>query len=216
MLVLLAAPVTSPADPMVSFNQPEGDSSSNSVQVFGGLMSTRSLLSTLTYNLQYQDVRPAYDNYMAGVAYDHDFWRWGKVVKMGAEVGVADRFGHYAVCCDIKVYSSSMLNSGEVWGGLRLRYEGLVLFNVLRISPSAAIGLSAVTDSIGRERERELTQHGDARFLLFFGPELAFSLRKHENIELTIGVHHRSGANGAIGHLDEGYNANTFGLRFRF
>jgi hypothetical protein len=218
MLTLLFTPSFCLADPtpIVSLEQPPTTPSSNGLQVFGGLMSTRSLLSTLTFNLQRQDVHPAYDNYVDGLAYDHDFWRFGGVVGVGVEVGAADRFGHYAVCCDIKVYSSQLVNSGEVWAGPRLSYEGIVLFNQLWIGPSATMGLSAVTNSIGRERDRELTQHGDARLLFFFGPELAFSLRRHENIQLTLGVHHRSGANRLLGHLDEGYNANTFGLRFGF
>ena len=91
-----------------------------------------------------------------------------------------------------------------------------MLFDTLRIAPSVTLGVSATTNSIGRERERELTQNGDARFLFYFGPEVAFSLRKHDNIELTYGVHHRSGANRALGHIEEGYDANTLGLRYRF
>ncbi|HEY1426290.1 MAG TPA: hypothetical protein VGF50_06420 [Caulobacteraceae bacterium] len=76
--------------------------------------------------------------------------------------------------------------------------------------------VSRLRGSIGRERERALSQHGNAHFLFYFGPELAFSLTRRERIELTFGVHHRSGANRALGHIEEGYDANTLGLRYRF
>ena len=200
------------ADPL-DVARPEAAASQNAVTVFGGLMSTRSLGATISFDF---NKRPAYDNYIAGVAYDRDVWTVAKVLKLGLEVGVADRFGHYKICCDTRIWSSSLVHSGELWGGPRLRYEGLVLFDRLRIAPSVTLGFSAVTNSIGRERERELSQHGDARLLFFFGPELAFSLTRHENVELTFGVHHRSGANKALGGIEEGYDANTLGLRYRF
>lgn len=202
------------ADPSaIEFARPEAAASQNSVSAFGGLMSTRSLGATITFDF---NKHPAYDNYIAGLAYDRDVWTVAKVLKLGLEVGAADRFGHYKICCDTKVWSSHLVHSGELWGGARLRYEGLVLFDRLRIAPAVTLGLSATTNSIGRERERELSQHGNARLLFYFGPELAFSLTRHENIELTFGVHHRSGANRALGGIEEGYDANTLGLRYRF
>jgi len=179
-------------------------------------MSTTSLGSTLVFNVGQRITGPAYDNYIAGLAYDHDFWRFGGVFVIGTEVGVADIFGHYVVCCDIQVISPSIVQSGEAWGGLRLRYQGIVLFNELRLAPASTMGLSVVTNSIGRERDREITQHGDARLLMYFGPELALSLRQHERIELIVAVHHRSGGERWLGHLQEGYNANTLGMRLRF
>jgi hypothetical protein len=197
----------------IAFQQPETTASRDSATVFGGLMSTRSLGATILFDF---NKSPPYDNYIAGVAYDRDLWTLARVLKIGVEVGAADRFGHYVECCDTKIYSSSLVHSGEFWGGPRLRYEGLVLFDTLRIAPAVTLGFSATTNSIGRERERELTQNGNARFLFYFGPEVAFSLRKHANVELTCGVHHRSGANRALGHIEEGYDASTLGLRYRF
>lgn len=208
-----AASAADPQAPVVAFAQPEADASRDSVAAFGGLMSTRSLGATILFDF---NKSPAYDNYIAGLAYDHDFWTVAKVLKVGVEVGAADRFGHYVVCCDTKVYSSSLVHSGEFWGGARLRYEGLVFFDALRVAPSVTMGFSATTNSIGREFEREQSRHGNARLLFYFGPELAFSLTRHPNFELTYGVHHRSGANRALGHIEEGYDANTLGLRYRF
>jgi hypothetical protein len=201
---------------IVNLAEPDAINSIDSVGVFGGRLSTTSLGQTLEFNVGQHTVGPAYDNYIGGFAYDHDFWRYGGVLVFGTELGVADRFGHYVVCCDIQVISHNIVQSGEAWGALRLRYQGIVLFNELRLAPAAAVGFSVVTNSIGRERDREITQHGDATALFYFGPELALSLRKHERIELIVAVHHRSGSERWLGHLQEGYNANTLGLRYRY
>jgi hypothetical protein len=201
---------------MVNLAQPDSVNSSDALVVFGGRMSTTSLGSTFVFNVGQRITGPAYDNYIAGLAYDHDFWRFRDLLVVGAEVGVANRFGHYVVCCDILVVSPDIVQSWEAWGGLRLRYQGIVLFNELRVAPAATLGLSATTNSIGRERDREITQGGNARLLFYFGPEVALSLRGHERIELVVAVHHRSGGERWLGHLEEGYNANTLGLRFRF
>jgi hypothetical protein len=199
--------------PAIALNRPETAASRDSLSLFGGLMSTRSLGATLTFDF---NKRPAYDNDIVGLVYDRDVITIFHLFKLGAEVGLADRFGHYIICCDTQVRSHGLVHSGELWSGVRLRYTGVVFFGTLRVAPSVTLGLSATTNSIGRERERELTQSGNAHLLFYFGPELAFSLRGHDRLELTFGVHHRSGANRALGHVEEGYDANTLGLRYRF
>ena len=198
----------------------------NSIFVFGGFMSTVNFGSTLIF-----DTYPVftgsiagqkYDNFIVGAAYQRDFYSFGSGFVFAGEIGIADRFGHYAVCCDAigpgqTVITSGVLNSGELWFGPALRYESLVLFNTLRVIPGWTVGFSLTTNSIGKERQRELTTPGgDARFLGYLGPEVGFSWVSAPQWELVIALHHRSGANGTFGHLDEGYNANVAGLRYRF
>jgi hypothetical protein len=198
----------------------------NSLLVFGGAMSTVNFGSTLFF-----DTFPVftgsiggrkYDNFIAGGAYQRDWYSFGSGFVIAGEIGIADRFGHYAVCCDPSgpgqtVLTSGIVNSGELWFGPAIRYESLVLFDALRVIPGITAGLSATTNSIGKERQRELTTAGgDARFLGYLGPEIAFSWVTAPQWELVIAMHHRSGANGTLGHLMEGYNANVAGLRYRF
>src|SRR5665647_264982 len=71
----------------------------DSIFVFGGALSTTSLGSTLKFNLDHPADSIKYDNQIAGAAYDHDFYRLGFGFTLGAEVGIADRFGYYALCC---------------------------------------------------------------------------------------------------------------------
>lgn len=91
-----------------------------------------------------------------------------------------------------------------------------MLFDQLRITPGLTFGFSVVTDSIGQELQRQITDNGDARFLGYLGPELAFSSLSAPRWELVLREQHRSGAGGTFGHMTEGYNANVAGLRYRF
>jgi hypothetical protein len=191
-------------------------STSGSIFVFGGALSTSGLGSTLKFNLDQPAGRIKYDNYIAGAAYNHNFYYLGFGFVLGAEVGVADRFGHYAICCDTIIKSSSFVNSGELWAGPRISYEGFVLFDTIRIAGAASTGFSFTTNSIGRERERELAYPGSARALVYFGPEIIISLVNHPELEFVYRVQHRSGANGTFGNMREGYNANVFGIRYKF
>jgi hypothetical protein len=188
----------------------------DSIFLFAGAMSTTSLASTLQFNLDQPAALIKYDNNIVGAAYNHDFYKLGFGFTLGAEVGVADRFGHYAICCDTIVKSSSVLNSAELWVGPRISFDGFVLFNTIRIAGAATTGLSFVTSSIGHERGRELAWAGNARTLIYFGPEIIISLVSHPEFEFVYREHHRSGANGTFGRIREGYNANVFGIRYKF
>lgn len=188
----------------------------DSIFVFGGALSTSGLGSTLQFNLDQPAGRIKYDNYIAGAAYSHDFYYLGFGFMLGAEVGVADRFGHYELCCNTIVKSSGLVNSGELWAGPRISYEGFVLFDTIRIAGAVSTGFSFTTNSIGRERERELAYPGNARALVYFGPEIIISMVKHPEFEFVYRLQHRSGANGTFGNMREGYNANVFGIRYKF
>lgn len=207
-------------DPSLATSHP------NSILLFGGAMSTTNFGSTLVFNtfpvFTSSIAGQKYDNFIVGGAYQRDVYSFASGFVVSGEVGLADRFGHFAVCCDASgpgqtVVTSGVINSGELWFGPAIRYESLVLFNRVRVMPGFTAGFSLTGDSIGKERERELTTPGSsARFLGYLGPELGFSLLDAPQWELVFEMHHRSGANKTFGNLMEGYNANVAGVRYRF
>ena len=157
-----------------------------------------------------------YDNYIVGGAYQRDFLHFNSGFLIGAEVGIADRFGYYRICCDNVVYSSGVIHSAELWGGLSLRHEGLTLFDAVRISPGVVFGLSAVSNPIGQEALHQIDHQGSARVLFYLGFDLAFALANSPNTELVFRIQHRSGGYGTLGGIKEGNNANVIGIRQRF
>lgn len=100
-------------------------------------------------------------------------------------------------------------------GGLRLLHQGLVIGDLV-ISPGFTVGLCAVTGPTEIERRREIHYDGDASFLGYLGPEVAFRLRQAPSFELIYQLHHRSGGDGTFGNMGEASNADTLGLRYRF
>jgi hypothetical protein len=90
---------------------------------------------------------------------------------IGAEVGIADRFGNYRICCDTIVYSNRLTHSAELWGGVSLRHEGFTLFDTVRISPGVVFGLSAISNPIGQEGLHQVDHQGSARVLFYLGFE---------------------------------------------
>jgi len=178
-------------------------------------MSTTTFGDTIGFNTYSGLTPPLYDNYIVGAAYQHDFHRIGGFV-IALEAGIADRFGNYAQCCSPVITAPNILNSGELWAGPNFRYDGIVFFNTLRVAPGWTMGFSAVTNSIGAELGAEITAHGNASFLVYLGPELAFSVVNAPQWEAVLRVQHRSGAWHTFGNMGEGYNANEAGVRYRF
>lgn len=141
------------------------------------------------------------DNFLLGGGYQR-FFLTSSGLSFGWEVGTALRFGE-----DV---------SGELWGGGVLRYDGLVLGDV-RISPAISFGLSAVTNTMGVEAEREaFTAGGDATLLFYSGPEINLSWKDNPNMEVFMRVQHRSGGWGALGEMGDGANANSVGMRWHW
>jgi hypothetical protein len=141
---------------------------------------------------------PCEDKHIAGVAHDHDFFVYSSVVVSG-KVGVADRFG-----------SGS---SGELWGGAHLRIN-VPISHWLYLIPGITGGLSAVTNCVGIECQREMQHQGNAHLLFYFSPEVAFALPQFPNVDLVYQLHHRSGLFGTLGRMEEGTNANVLGIRY--
>jgi hypothetical protein len=186
-----------------------------SILVFGGRLSSTDIYSTALLNLFRDSNTQQYDNFIVGAAFQRDIWRWRGFV-VGAELGLADRFGKYKECCDTIVKSSGLVHSGELWGGIVLRHEGVLLFDAVRIGAGLVGGLSAVTNAVGREREREITQGGNATLLFYLGAEFTLATPSLPDLELVVRLHHRSGASGILGGMAEGYNASVYGVRWRF
>lgn len=199
----------------------------NAVMLFGGRLSTTDFASTLLFNQSYSGNKPAYDNSMIGVEYERDVLQVAPDLLLRIEAGVDDRFGHYLVCClivkphdprhfsDPTVLTDGEVHSFEFWDGVKLRWQDFKV-GAVRIEFAGTIGLSVVTRTIGRERQRVIDDHGAGHLLGFIAPEIGFSLAQAPRFELTARVMHRSGAGGLFGGVKEGYNANVVGLRYTF
>ena len=175
-----------------------GAATKNDIQIFGGVFAEGSFGSVIEFwDTDYTD------NFMVGGIYGRDFKELGAGFVLGGVAGAAIRFG------------DDDDTTGELWAGLRIRHHGLVIGD-LAIAPGFTAGFSAVTGPTEIERGREIHYNGDATFLGFLGPELAFRLRQAPDFEFVYQIHHRSGADGTFGKLGEGSNASTFGLRYRF
>lgn len=186
-----------------------------SVFVFAGRTNSGNLGSTFTHGIGAPE-KIFYDNYIVGGAYQRDFLQFNSGLLIGAEIGFADRFGHYSTCCDPIFYSDRIRHSAELWGGVSFRHQGPTLFDTIRISPGFVFGLSAISNPIGQEGMHQVDHQGSAELLFYLGFDLAFALAQFPNTELVLRIHHRSGAYGTLGGMKEGNNANVIGIRHRF
>jgi hypothetical protein len=186
-----------------------------SVFGFVGRTDSGNLGSTFVYGVGAPE-RIFYDNYIVGGAYQRNFFQFNSGLLIGAEVGLADRFGHYSICCNTIVYSNSVVQSAEVWAGASFRTQGIALFDAVRVSPGFVFGLSLISNPIGQEGEHQIVHQGSAKILFYMGFDLAFALANLPDTELVFRIQHRSGAYGTLGALKEGNNANVIGIRQRF
>jgi hypothetical protein len=141
-------------------------------------------------------------NQVLAGAYSRDFLELGYGLHLGSEVGVAIRFGTNV--------------TGELWSGVVIRHKGFTSREGINVALSFTVGLSAISKSMGEEIKREIGRGGNASFLFYLGPEIVVTFPGLRCWEFVYRLHHRSGAGGTLGGLYEGYNSNTFGLRYRF
>jgi len=186
-----------------------------SVFGFAGLTNSGNLKDTIAFGVGAPQ-QIFYDNYIIGGAYQRDFFQFNSGILIGAEVGLADRFGNYKVCCDAVSYSSGVMHSAELWGGISFRHQGVALFDMVRISPGFVFGLSAISNPIGQEGLHQIQHNASATLLFYMGFDVAFALATLPNTELVLRIQHRSGAYGTLGGMKEGNNANVIGIRQRF
>ena len=168
----------------------------NSVLLFAGKLSRGNMGETARFwEVDYER------NHIVGGAYARDLLPLVADFFLGAEVGLAERFGRR--------------DSLEGWAGPQLRHRGFEL-GPLIVRAAITAGISVVQRPIGTEIERELERDGSARTLFYLGPELAISTVQWPNVEFVYRLHHRSGALGTLGDMHEGHNANVLGARVRF
>lgn len=167
----------------------------NAVFAFGGVMARSHMGEMLLPVLvDYEN------NVVLGAGYQRFLWDLPYGFRVGVEAGLAGRFGEAA--------------SLETWAGGVARHDGLEFANGLRLSPSVTLGLSAVTRTMGMERQREIGDNRSASVVFYFSPELALSHRDSPETEVFWRLHHRSSAWRTLG--GGSANATTVGLRHRF
>ena len=172
-------------------------SADSSVFVFGGVYSSESIGETLNLiGTDYQDA------YMLGGGYQHFFLGQENGFQAGLETGVALRKGP-----DV---------SGEAWAGIVLRSDGFYQNEQIKLSASVTGGLSLITNPLDVEVAREISRDGDSTFLFYMAPEVSISTADNPNMEAFWRLQHRSGGWNTLGHMGEGANANTIGLRWKF
>ena len=170
------------------------------VFVFGGRFHTQHMEDILNplgpLGLTYEN------NFIVGAGYQQFFLNWPQDVHIGLEAGLAGRIGE----------SSPTF---ETWAGVVARYDGFVIGNKVRISPSLTFGLSAETGPVGVETLRKQLDRGDPTVLFYIGPEISVSTLDNPNFEVFTRVQHRSGAWGRLGGMGDGANASVLGLRWK-
>jgi len=167
------------------------------VFVFGG----RYYSQYIEYGIN--PFNPTYENnYVVGAGYQRFLPGSWHSWKLGVEVGLAARLGD--------------ATSAEMWAGGVARFDGIVLGNV-RISPAITLGISAESGVVGVEAEHAAeVGGGDPALLFYMGPEINLSWADNPNLEVFWRIHHRSGAWNTLGNMQDGANATTVGLRYKF
>lgn len=167
----------------------------NAVFLFGGAFQSANFGHAF-----FPLTAPYEDAYLIGGGYQRTLWTYGDG-RFGTEVGLAARHGDKW--------------SGEAWAGVFARYDGYVLADTLRISPSITFGLSATTGTVGSEAKRVKDLGHSDPLLFYLGPEVDFSLVDHPQWEVFWRIQHRSGGFGTIADIDAS-NGETLGIRYKF
>src|SRR5690606_7626497 len=143
--------------------------------VFGGRMGASTMDGMLfPFTAEYEDA------IILGGGYQQFFAEPFEDFKVGLEVGAAIRTG--------------VETTGELWGGVVGRYDGWVIEDSLRISPSLTFGISTVTGTMGAEARREQADGLPGDILFYLSPEISFASMDNPQSEVYWRLHHRSGA----------------------
>jgi hypothetical protein len=122
------------------------------------------------------------------------------VIDIEAEIGSAKRFGNQ--------------QEGEFWGAMYVRYTDFPWNKYLTTTFALSTGLNYATGISDFEKEHsELNPPAGTHVQHYFSPELTFALPDHQERQLVIRLHHRSGAYGVISGALSGATYLTVGLR---
>lgn len=166
------------------------------VFVFGGRMGASTMDEMLIpFTAEYEDAL------ILGGGYQYYFAEPVENFKVGVEAGAAVRTGAET--------------TGEVWAGAVGRYDGWVIGDAVRVSPSLTFGVSAVTDTMGAEARREAADGLPGDVLFYLSPEISFASTENPETEVFWRLHHRSGAWNTFGGGGTA-NATTIGIRTSF
>lgn len=141
------------------------------------------------------------DTLVFGAGYQRYFFEPFDHLKVGLEVGAALRV-------DKQI-------TGEGWAGIVGRYDGWILADRLRLSPSLVFGGSVVTQTIGIEAEREAQDGLPGDILFYLSPEISLSTLDNPHSEVFWRLQHRSGAWNTFGGGGTA-NATMLGIRTSF
>jgi len=166
------------------------------VFLFGGRMGDDHMYSF------FNPFDVTYDNTLViGGGYQQFMLQPAEHFRLGTEIGIAARIGEEKT-------------TAEIWGGVVGRYDGFVINDTLRITPSVTFGMSLVTDTTGEEAAREVHDGRSAGMVFYLSPEISVSLADNPNAEVFWRLHHRSSAWRTIG--GGSANATTVGIRYGF
>lgn len=166
------------------------------VFIMGGRMAETDMGQTLfPFTASYEDT------IVLGAGYQEFFAEPFEHFRLGVELGAAARIGSETTT--------------EIWGGVVGRYEGFVIDNALRVTPSLTFGASLVSDTMGTEAEREAHDGLPGDLLFYFSPEISLSTLEHPESEVFWRLHHRSGAWNSFGGGGSA-NATMIGIRTSF
>ena len=194
VLTLAAIAVATPA--FAQFETSPVPSEDQKIFIFGGRMGETYMEGMLNpFTAEYEDA------IVLGGGYQHFLTEPIENLKFGIEAGAAVRTGQET--------------TGEVWGGVVGRYDGLIIGDTLRISPALTFGASAVTDTMGVEAEREAADGLPGDLLFYLSPEISFSTVENPRSEVFWRLHHRSGAWNTFGGGGTA-NATMIGIRTSF
>lgn len=196
-VLIVAAAIAAAWPAFGQMNTTDGSADGNqSVSIMGGRMGASHMGQMLNpIAAEYEDA------IVLGAGYQHFLFEPAKDLRVGVELGGAVRIG--------------LNTTGELWGGVVGRYEGWVLGETLNVSPSLVFGVSAVTDTMGIEAQREARDGLSGNILFYFSPEIAFSTVDNPQSEVFWRLHHRSSAWNNFGGGGSA-NATMLGIRTNF
>ena len=153
------------------------------------------------WNYDYQDA------FLISGAFSRQILTVGSWFSAELEGGIGQRFGD--------------MHATEVWGAIYLRWHAFPWNDYVRTTIAVSTGLNYASRVDELEFRRD-DNGNSSKLLHYLSPEITFALPKHENWELVLRYHHRSGGGNVFGdsELFNGVtgasNFATIGVRHRF